>query len=205
MSDASYTDDVYTVRKKFFSFIGQSFHVYDAHENLIFFCRQKGFKLKEDIRLYSDESKSQELLTLSARQVIDWGATYDIVDPNANETVGSLRRKAMKSMIRDEWLLFDPNGVEIGRTVDPTFLVVDAPEVDGTVVLTAEGDACPEIDLGSATGSTVATGSILPQDDDTTNADKLTVDYQLDPERTLDRRLGIAAAILMSAIEGRQG
>jgi len=196
MSDASYTDDVYTVRKKFFSFIGQSFHVYDAHENLIFFCRQKGFKLKEDIRLYSDESKSQELLTLSARQVIDWGATYDIVDPNANETVGSLRRKAMKSMIRDEWLLFDPNGVEIGRVYEDSQMLAALRRLHELIATVLPQSFHIEVNGRQVCEMKQNYNPFIH---------KLTVDYQLDPERTLDRRLGIAAAILMSAIEGRQG
>jgi hypothetical protein len=34
---------------------------------------------------------------------------------------------------------------------------------------------------------------------------KLTIDFTMDPQGRLDRRLGLAAAALLSAIEGRQG
>jgi hypothetical protein len=34
---------------------------------------------------------------------------------------------------------------------------------------------------------------------------RLTVDFSMDPQGRFDRRLGIAAATLVAAIEGRQG
>ena len=103
----------YTVRRKVFKFLGAAFHVYDAQGALVGYCKQKAFKLREDIRLYTDESCAKELLVLSARSVIDFGATYDITTP-AGDAVASLRRKGMKSsFVRDEWLIFDERGGQI--------------------------------------------------------------------------------------------
>ena len=34
---------------------------------------------------------------------------------------------------------------------------------------------------------------------------KMVLDFSVDPRHTLDRRLGMAAAVLLMAIEGRQG
>lgn len=196
MSDDRYTDGSYTIRRKFLNFVGQSFHVYNEHNELIFFCRQKGFKLKEDIRLYRDESKSEEVLVLNARQVIDWGATYDVFDPVAGEVVGSLRRKAMKSMIRDEWLLLDPGGAEIGRVYEDSQVLALLRRLHPWIAA-----IIPQTYHGDVNGRPACS----MKQNYNPFIHKLTVDYTLDPERTLDRRLGIAAAILMSAIEGRQG
>ena len=44
------------------------------------FSEQKMFRLREDIRVYSDESKSQEVLSIKARQILDFSAAYDVVD-----------------------------------------------------------------------------------------------------------------------------
>ena len=44
------------IRRKVLKIFGGSFHVYDARDNLVFFSSQKAFKLKEDIRVFSDES-----------------------------------------------------------------------------------------------------------------------------------------------------
>ncbi|MFI4896992.1 MAG: hypothetical protein ACIARR_04120 [Phycisphaerales bacterium JB059] len=105
--------EIYTVRRKIFKILGAAFHVYDAEGEVVGYCKQKAFKLKEDIRLFTDESCSTELLRLTARQVIDFGATYDVKTAQG-DTLGSLRRKGLKSsFVRDEWLVFDDAGVEV--------------------------------------------------------------------------------------------
>ena len=104
----------YTVRRKILKIFGAAFHVYDEAGSVVGYCKQKAFKLKEDIRLYTDESMNEPLLTLSARSIIDFGATYDVTLPDGS-SIGSLRRKGLKStFLRDEWLVFDESGNEIG-------------------------------------------------------------------------------------------
>ena len=105
--------EVYTVRRKVLKIFGAAFHVYDAQGGLVGYCKQKAFKLKEDIRLFTDESCSTELLRLAARQMIDFGATYDVTTPQG-DAIGSLRRKGLKSsFVRDEWLVFDDAGAQV--------------------------------------------------------------------------------------------
>jgi hypothetical protein len=102
----------YTIRRKVFKLFGASFHIYDETGNLVGYCKQKAFKLREDIRLFSDESMTTPLLTLGARSIIDFGVTFDVTLPTG-ESLGSLRRKGLKSsFIRDEWLLFDEHGAD---------------------------------------------------------------------------------------------
>ncbi len=102
----------YTIRRKVFKLFGASFHIYDEAGNIVGYCKQKAFKLREDIRLFSDESMTTPLLTLAARSIIDFGVTFDVTLPTG-ESLGSLRRKGLKSsFIRDEWLLFDEHGAE---------------------------------------------------------------------------------------------
>ncbi len=101
--------DHFTIRQKIFKIFGAAFHIYDAQGNVVGFCKQKAFKLKEDLRLYTDESLSTELFSMRARSIIDFGATYDIASPTG-EVLGSIRRKGLKSIIRDSWLVFDANG-----------------------------------------------------------------------------------------------
>lgn len=97
----------YTIRRKILSFMGASFHVYDASGQVVAFCRQKAFKLREDLRLFTDDSMTTPLLTMKARQVIDFGATYDVTLPDGS-MIGSLRRKGLKSILRDSWMVFAP-------------------------------------------------------------------------------------------------
>lgn len=102
----------YTIRRQILKLFGAGFHVYDANGRVVGYCRQRAFKLKEDLRVYTDESRSSELLSIGARSVLDFGATYDVRLPGG-ETIGSIRRKGLKSLVRDEWSVLDADGGEI--------------------------------------------------------------------------------------------
>ena len=70
----------YVIRKKVFKLFGAAFHVYDLAGNVVMYSKQKAFKLKEDIRLYTGEDMQTELLVIQARQIIDFSAAYDVMD-----------------------------------------------------------------------------------------------------------------------------
>lgn len=104
----------YTIRRKVFTLLGAKFHLYNATGDLIGFCKQKAFKLKEDIRVYTDETMSDERLTILARSVIDFSAAYDVLDSATQSKIGALKRKGFASMLRDEWVVLDEDENPIG-------------------------------------------------------------------------------------------
>lgn len=57
------------IQRKAFTKIGKELFIYDQSGNLLLFVKQKGFKLKEDIRVFSDDSKTEERLSIQARKV----------------------------------------------------------------------------------------------------------------------------------------
>lgn len=103
----------YSIRKRFLTIAGASLEVFDEAGAPVAFCRQKAFKLKEDLRLYTDESKAKEVLRIHARTMFDIGTIYDVFLPDG-APIGSLKRKAWKSMVRDEWLVLDATGSQVG-------------------------------------------------------------------------------------------
>jgi hypothetical protein len=104
----------FTIRRKVFTLLATKFHVYSADGRLLGFCKQKAFKLKEDIRFYTDETMADERLVITARAVIDFSAVYDIIDGQTKQKIGVLQRKGLKSMFRDEWAVLDENEYPIG-------------------------------------------------------------------------------------------
>lgn len=104
----------YTIRRKILKIFGAAFHIYGSEDNLIGYCRQKAFKLKEDIRVYTDETMSTELLAIAARSVIDFSAAYDVTDSLHQTSLGTLRRKGLQSILRDEWHVLDASGNPVG-------------------------------------------------------------------------------------------
>lgn len=195
-NDPRFGHTQYIIRKKVFKLLGAAFHVYDTAGNVVMYSKQKAFKLKEDIRLYTGEDMQTELLTIQARQIIDFSAAYDVVDTRAGQKVGSLKRKGWKSMLRDEWIVMDAFDRELGTIVeDSTALALIRRFIDAASLF------LPQKYHVQVAGATVATY----QQNMNPFVKRLMIDFSMDPQSRLDRRLGIAAAALLSAIEGRQG
>jgi uncharacterized protein YxjI len=184
--------DRYLLRRQVFALTGK-FRYYDPQGNLVMFSEQKMFKLREDIRVFADEGKSQEVLQIQARQILDFSAAYDVIDSAYSQKVGALRRRGMKSILRDEWEVLDVNDQVIGLLFEDS--------------------------LSLAMLRRLLLGSLLPQNYDLTVHDQrvadlkqrfnpfryeLDLDFSFDPAKTLDRRVGLAAGILLAAIEGKQ-
>jgi uncharacterized protein YxjI len=103
--DRRWLQHAYVVRERRLTF-GRQYRILDGHGALVAFCKQKMFRLKEDIRFYADEAQTQELFRMSARKVLDFRASVDIVDSATGQVLASVRRKGWKSLVKDEWLLF---------------------------------------------------------------------------------------------------
>ena len=114
MLASRFLDNTYLVRRKVLKLFGGAFHVYDASGDVVLFANMKAFKLKEDIRLYASEDMQIELLFIKARRVIDISSEYDVTDSQTGQRVGVLKRKGLKSMVRDEWIFMDPLDQPIG-------------------------------------------------------------------------------------------
>ena len=190
------TQTQYMIRRKVLKIFGGAFHVYDNAGNVVGYSKMKAFKLKEDIRLFTGEDMQTELLTIQARQIIDWGASYDVFDPQQRVKVGALRRKAFKSIIKDEWTILDAYDREIGLVQeDSTMLALVRRFIDYASMI------FPQKYVVSINQQPVA---IFKQNFNPF-VYKLNVDLTADTAGVLDRRLAMGAAILMAAVEGKQG
>jgi uncharacterized protein YxjI len=182
----------YLLKRQVFALTGK-LRFYNPQGDLVLFCEQKMFKLREDVRIFADEQKTQEVLAIKARQIIDFSAAYDVVDSAAGQKVGALRRKGLKSILRDEWEVLDTNDQVLGLLF--------------------------EDNMGLAMLRRLLLGSLLPQNYDLVMNDQrvadlkqrfnlfryeMDVDFSLDTAHRLDPRLGLAAAVLLAIIEGKQ-
>ncbi len=194
MSMVRYQESKLLAKKPFFSFLGRKFWIYGADGSTYFYVERKAFKLKEAIKVFSDESKSEALLAIQARSIIDISATYDVTDEKSGEKVGALRRKGLKSILRDEWLVLDDNDNEIGTIKeDSTAMALVRRFMPG-------GKLIPQKYVAEINGQQVA---MIKQHFNPFML-KYDVDFSSDSGGMLDRRLGIAAVTMMLIIEGRQ-
>ena len=107
-------------RRKFFKIVGAELSVIDPQtEALVGFIQMKAWKLRDDIRLYTDRTMQTEIVRIKARQIIDFGATYDIFDSATDAQLCSLRRKGFKStFVRDHWDILDSTGAPMGAITE---------------------------------------------------------------------------------------
>jgi len=103
-------------RRKYWKIAGAEIYVDDPNtQQEVGYIKMKAWKLREDIRLFSDRSMQREILQIHARQIIDFGATYDVTDSSTGQQFFSMRRKGLKStFVRDHWDLLDNNGNVFG-------------------------------------------------------------------------------------------
>ena len=182
----------YLLKRQAIALTGK-FRFYDPSGRLVMFSEQKMFRLREDIRVYDSEDKSREVLSIKARQIMDFSAAYDVVDTEMNQKVGVLRRKGLRSILRDEWEVLDASDRVIGQLFEDS--------------------------IGMALLRRLLLGSWLPQNYDMTVGEtrvadlkqnfnlfryELNLDFSMDTTHRLDRRVGIAAGILLAAVEGKQ-
>ena len=190
-----YAFPTYTLRKKVFKIFGDAFHIYDPDGEVVLYSKLKAFKLKEDIRLYTDDSMDEEVLKIRTTSIWDISGTYDVFDPIANETVGALRRKGMKSILKDEWVILDASGDELGLIKeDSTLKAIVRRVVDDIAFL------MPQAFHAEVGGQEVA----VYKQNFNPFVKKIRIDFTSDRNNVLDPRLGLAAAVLLCAIEGKQ-
>ena len=113
----------YTIRKKVFNLFSAKYHIYNSQGDLIGFCMQKVFIFKEHIRIFTDESMTEERMTLAARSILDFDAAYDVIESNTQKRLGVLQRQGMKSILRGEWIVLDENENEIGSIKEDSMLL----------------------------------------------------------------------------------
>lgn len=107
-------------RRKFWKIFGAEIFITDpSSQQEAGYIYVKAWKLREDIRLFSDRTKQREIMRIHARQIIDISATYDVIDSTTGQPVFAMRRKGLKSMfVRDHWDLLDNNGNSFGDLIE---------------------------------------------------------------------------------------
>lgn len=192
----------YTLRRRVFQVFGGSYQIFGPDGDVVLFAEMKRFKLKEDIRVYTGEDMATEVLTIQARQMLDFAASYDVVDARNGEQVGALRRKGLKSLLKDEWLLLDPSGTEIGTVKEDRMTMAVIRRLFQFIPYVNILPSLIPQTYNVAVGETPV--AVFAQNFNPF-VYTLTLDFSADDMGRLDRRLGLAAAVLLGAVEGKQG
>jgi uncharacterized protein YxjI len=192
----AFSHNKYVLRRKVFTLLSSKFHVYDDAGNVVLFSKMKAFKLKEDLRLFTGEDMQTELLAIRARKILDFSSAYDVIDSESGQKIGALKRKGLKSILRDEWIIMDTQDRDVGIIrEDSAALAIIRRFIELASAF------LPQAYNVEVNGRQVAT----VKQNFNPFVRKLTLTFEPGTEAMLDRRLGIAAGICLIAIEGKQG
>ncbi len=194
--DSRFSGTKWQFKRQALKLVGAAFFVHDESGNVVLYADQKAFKLREDIRVYTGSDKTVEVLRIAARSILDFSAAYDVFDSATGEKVGALRRAGFKSMVRDEWQILDVSDRVTGAIVEDSMaLALLRRFVEFVALLLPQKYS---ITVGErAVGQFAQTFNPFVM--------KIDADFSADTSNLLDRRLALAAGVLMCAIEGKQG
>jgi uncharacterized protein YxjI len=88
------------------STLANDFTATDASGRVVAYVRQKMFKFKEDISIYSDETKTRVNYKIKADRWLDFSAAYSFLDENGRE-FGKVARKGWRSLWKAEYEIID--------------------------------------------------------------------------------------------------
>ena len=185
-----FSENEYLIRRKILKLLGGAFHVYDAHNSVVAYSKMKAFKLKEDLRMFTGEDMEKELFRIQARNIIDFAATYDVFDSSTGSKIGALRRRGLKSIFADEWLILDAQDREIGTIKEDSLLMAFVRRF--LVNIIPQSYHCTIQDRPACTFKQNFNPFVM----------KIRVRFEECPD--VDRNLVMAGGLLLCAIEGKQ-
>lgn len=89
--------------------INPQFSVTDAGGQPVAYVKQKAFKLKEDISVYTSDAQTNLQYKIKADRWLDFNASYAFTKPDGVD-VGRLVRKGRRSIWKAAYELYDENG-----------------------------------------------------------------------------------------------
>jgi uncharacterized protein YxjI len=163
------------------------------------FVEQARFKFKEDIRFYADASKATEVLRIRARQVFDPWATYDVTAGDGSK-IGEIQKAFGRSLVRSTFLIHTSGGTV--TAYEQSLPVAVFRRVVGLVPFIGDfADWLP-----------IPYHFVFERDGQILGVHKrrfgrfrdvYDIDMSADAARSLDRRLVLAAAVGMDALQAR--
>jgi uncharacterized protein YxjI len=191
--------DHFVLRQRFAPVVNRYEFSLAEGEDPFCFVEQKRFTFKEDIRFYTDDSKTTELMRIKARQRFDPRATYDVTGADGNK-IGEIKKVFGTSLFRSTYEIDWPGGSVTAQ--EKNVIVALFRRLVGFIPYIGDfADWLPipyHFDF-VRDGDVVGTHSRrIGKFRDTYD-----IDMAGDSERAIDRRLVLAIAVGMDALQAR--
>jgi len=162
-------------------------YFYDDQGRSLAFVRNTKCEWSKDIRVFTDATLSFELLVIKPVKSLEPGRRFNVIDSVNSEIVGQLRHLPAFGLQRQEWDLLGPSG-------DPVCMIREGSAILGLMARYLT-ESVPQSYTFSASQGTLgsaarASGLFSPE---------MEIDLGADCERFIDRRLIVAALVLIFA------
>jgi hypothetical protein len=160
------------------------------------FVRQKKLAIKEDIRFFADDSEQEELFRLKARQLLELRGRYDVTTP-AEERIGVLEKVFGRSLLRSTWRVLDAQEQEVALVQEKSIPVAILRRV---IDLVPYGELVPIVFQFIILMDGREVGELRRP---LGLRDRYILRLGGDPERRVDRRVAVALAVALDALQSR--
>ena len=160
------------------------------------FVRQKKLAIREDIRFFADESETEELFRLKARGVMEFRGRYDVFAAEGAR-VGVLEKVFGKSLLRSTWRVYDADEREVAWAHEKSLPVAI---LRRGIDLVPYGEFIPVVFQFTIFMDGREVGDLRRP---IGVRDRYVLKLGGDVERRIDRRVAVALAIALDALQSR--
>jgi hypothetical protein len=160
------------------------------------FVRQKKLSIREDIGFFADESQTEELFRMKARQVFDVRGRYDITTPDG-ERIGTLEKVLGISLVRSTWRVHDPAEQQIALAQEKSIHIALFRRL---IDFVPYGELAPIVFQFTILIDGREVGELRRP---LGVRDRYRLTLPGDPERRIDRRVAVALAVALDALQSR--
>jgi uncharacterized protein YxjI len=192
------------IRNRYDIYVAEGDHKEGEHVGIV---DQKLAALKEDLRAYAPDDPSRELFRIKARRVFDPAARYEVTDGSGVQ-IGELSKQFKASLLRSTWRVHAPDGTEIAWARERNVAVALFRRLKGVAELVPfigwiVGGLIDLLPIPYHFDFFVREQRIGGFDRLLTLRDRYLLDLSGDVERAVDRRVALALAIGMDALQAR--
>jgi hypothetical protein len=160
------------------------------------FVRQKRLAIKEDIRFFADETEAEELFRIKARAVFEVRGRFDVTTPEG-ERIGLLEKVFGISLLRSTWRIYDANEQQVALAQEKSMPIAI---LRRAIDLVPYGELIPIVFQFTILMDGREVGELRRP---IGLRDRYILKLGGDPDRRIDRRVAVALAIALDALQSR--
>jgi hypothetical protein len=158
--------------------------------------RQKKLAIKQDIRFFADETEAEELFRIKARAVFEVRGRFDVTTPEG-ERIGLLEKVFGISLLRSTWRIYDANEQQVALAQEKSMPIAI---LRRAIDFVPYGELIPIVFQFTILMEGREVGELRRP---IGLRDRYILKLGGDPDRRIDRRVAVALAIALDALQSR--